>query len=118
MNNDIIDQYLLLCKHTYLNKITPSGNTSKETKEYQELVNIAKEYFDNNRYTDFAGFLQEGQYFISLWTAHLLLEYGKASKDLIQQAILTIKTYSDNPLARDVANEEREWLKKNVEKFG
>ena len=111
------DRFLMLCKQNYLNEITPATNTRRDKLGYRNLVDIAKEYFRKNEYNEFAGFFQEGQYFISLWAAHLLLEYGEPSKELSAKALNIIETYSNNPLAPEVAKEEAEWLVKNIGKY-
>ena len=58
----------------------------------------------------FAGYLQEGQYFIQLWTAHLILEYGKPSDKLKSECLEVIIDYADNPLAPDASIEEKLWV--------
>ncbi len=117
MNENIGDTFLFQCKQNYLDKITPSNSMSHLKDGYTKLVSIANEYFENDRYEAFAGFLQEGQYFIALWAAHLLLEYGKPSIDLMRTAMKIIVSYSVNPLAQDVAEEEMQWLSVNTEKY-
>jgi hypothetical protein len=52
----------------------------------------------------------EGQYFINLWAAHLMLEYGKPNKSQKEQCLEIIKRYTDNPLAPEAAIEEKIWL--------
>ena len=114
---DIGDEFLLTCKRNYFDKVTPSDTVSRLKEGYQKLVNIASEYFRHNEYEKFAGFFQEGQYFIPLWAAHLILEYGTANHELMFAALNIIKDYSDNPLAQDVAQEERQWRDANGDKF-
>jgi hypothetical protein len=111
------DEFLLTCKKNYLDKVTPSNAESKSKKGYLRLIEIAKEYFRNNKYKTFAGFFQEGQYFIALWAAHLILEYGNADHELKLAALKIIKDYSENPLAPDVALEEKKWLDTNSHKY-
>ena len=117
MNQGIVDEFLFTCKRNHLDKITPSNRNSHSKEGYKRIVNIAKEYFKKDEYIEFAGFFQEGQYFIPLWAAHMLLEYGSPSEGLIEASINVIKRYSDNPLAPDVAGEERDWLKNNASKY-
>lgn len=111
------DDFLLTCKQNYFEKIRPGDLESKEKVGYKKLVEIAKEYFRNNEYEIFAGFFQEGQYFIALWAAHLVLEYGTANQAIVSSALSIIKDYSDNPLAPDVAVQETLWLKANIAKY-
>ena len=114
---DIGDEFLITCKKNYFDKVTPSNKESRHKEGYQRLVAIAKEYFSNNEYGKFAGFFQEGQYFIALWAAHLILEYGTGVQEINIAALNVIKKYSDNPLAEDVANEEKQWLELYGDKY-
>lgn len=117
MNEKIGDDFLLLCKQNYFNKVTPSNNGSYLKEGYKKLVDIAKEYFKNGGYEEFSNFFLEGQYFIALWAAHLLIDYGNPSNNLLHTAIKIIKEYSDNPLAPIVSEEENQWLKANENKY-
>jgi len=112
-----MESFVEVCKQIYYKGITPSNISSHHKEGYKRLVGIAKQYFDDYRYDEFASAFIEGQYLISLWTAHLLLEYGKPNKELTAAAIKIIENYSDNPLSPEVAKEEREWLKINAEKY-
>jgi hypothetical protein len=107
---NIGDDFLIGCRQNYFDKVTPANKESKIKSGYKKLVNIADEYFRHNDYEKFAGFFQEGQYFIALWAAHLIIEYGTPSADLMIAALNIIRAYSDNPLAPEVAQEERHWL--------
>jgi len=109
------DSYLLQCKENYFDQITPSNKSSRNKEGYKKIVDIAKKYFEKGAYIDFAGFFQEGQYFIALWTAHMIVEYGAPSYELKMEALTVIKKYSDNPLAPKVAGEELDWIKHNKE---
>jgi len=102
--------YIIQYKLNYFSGINPAGENARETEGYQKLVRFAKSYFDTNKYDDFAAFLQEGQYFINLWTAHLILQYGQPNETLKQMCLKIIRQYTDNPLAPDVAIEEKIWL--------
>lgn len=75
------------------------------------------EYFEENKNEEFVSFFQEGQYFMSLWAAHLLLEFGKPKEELISKTLEIIIDYSDNPLAIEVSNEEKAWLIANISKY-
>jgi len=52
----------------------------------------------------------EGQYFIQLWTAHLILEYGHPDLELKNRCLDEIIKYADNSLAPRVATQEKQWL--------
>ncbi len=60
----------------------------------------------------------EGQYLISLWTAHMIIEYGSPDKELEKLAIDVIKSHTENPLAPKVSEEERNWIRNNKEFLG
>ena len=111
------DDFLLACKRNYFEKITPSNKQNTINEGYIRLVKIATEYFNRDAYVEFSGFFQEGQYFVALWAAHLMLEYGNPNPDLIGVALRIIESYSDNPLAKDVSEEERQWLEVNRSNF-
>ena len=102
--------FIVLCKDAYLKKIRPANIPSKQTPEYKSIVESAKQYFQRNMENSFAQYMMESQYLIQLWTAHLLLEYGNPSHNLQQKCINQIIEYSDNPLAREIENEEKLWL--------
>ena len=116
MNNKASD-FLYHCKENYYKKITPSNEKVVDFKEYRNLVKIAQGYFSEGRDKEFASFFQEGQYFVSLWAAHLIIEFGKPSKTIEDKALQIIKEYSENPLTPEVAKEEINWINKNKLKF-
>jgi hypothetical protein len=82
----------------------------KGEKGYKTLIDIARYYFENDLYDDFAQYFMEGQYFIQLWTAHLILEYGQPDLKLKKRCLDEIINYTDNPLAPDVSIQEKKWL--------
>lgn len=105
------DKFLNLCKQAYFEKISPlEGET---TKIYNDLIEVAKEYFNKGKEEEFLEFFKEGQYFIPLWAAHLLIEYGSLTKSSFFQSIEIISEYASSPLAPEVAYQEKEWLRKN-----
>lgn len=102
--------YLFYCKEYYYLKIKPSDPESKKTKEYQNLVEIAKLYFENNLQSEFSSYLMEYQYLVQLWTAHLILEYGNPDSELIKDCLDEIENYSTTPLDTALAIQEKNWL--------
>src|SRR5688500_10835102 len=106
------DDFLIQCKRNYFLNIRPGGVDARKTKEYSKLSRIAKSYFENGLEREFAGFLMESQYFINLWAAHLILEYGRPDNELKEICIQTIVYYSDNPGHQESAVEEKVWLEK------
>jgi hypothetical protein len=109
--------FLYQCKQNFFNGITPSNKNSREKDGYKLLVSIALEHFENNRYKDFSCYLTEGQYFASLWAAHMIVEFGKPDPSLLVSALKVIREHSDNPLSPEVAKEEREWLDLNKDRW-
>lgn len=102
--------FIIQCKTNYFLGIRPVHQHSKDTDGYKALIQIAKNYFDADRYDDFAGNFMEGQYFIDLWAAHLMLEYGQANESHKETCLEIIRRYTDNPLAPEAASEEKSWL--------
>ncbi|RDC58441.1 hypothetical protein DU508_00080 [Pedobacter chinensis] len=107
------EKYILQCRQNTLDGITPSNPGKYKMKEYKDLISIGKSYIDEKSLTEFADFFQGDQYFIELWTAHIIIEYGKPDIKLKEQCIEIIKKYSNNPLDIKVSKEEKEWLKKH-----
>ena len=102
--------YLFYCKDNYIKGIRPSDINGKEKEGYKNLVEIAKLYIDNNLQDSFSGYLTEGHYFVQLWTAHLILEYGQPDTKLKKLCLDQILKYTNNPLAPEVAIQEKMWL--------
>ena len=110
MKRNEVDKYLTLCSQFYLERLTPGNILTRDKGKYDQLIKIAKHCFQDDDHYKFAEFLQESQYLINLWTAHLLLELGNPPKDLVTDAMRVIMDYSSSPLAENVAMEETEWL--------
>ena len=104
------DTYIMQCRTNYLMNIFPADPKTRNTQQYQSLVTTARQYFDKGMYSDFAGFFMESDYLIPLWTAHLILEFGKPDDTLKDTCLKVIKEYTDNPLAPIVAKQEQSWL--------
>ena len=103
------DSFIVQCRTNYFLGIRPANQQSMNTDGYKALVKIAKRYFDADRHDDFAGNFMEGQYFIDLWAAHLMLEYGQPNERQKEQCLEIIRRYTDNPLAPGAAIEEKIW---------
>src|SRR5687768_13111059 len=104
---EINDSFIIQCRTNYFLGIRPAHLQSKNTDGYKALVEIAKRYFDADRYDDFAENFIEGQYFINLWAAHLMLEYGKLNESQKEECLEIIGRYTNNPLAPEAAIEEK-----------
>ena len=59
----------------------------------------------------------EYQYWVDLWTAHLLLEYGQPNESLAKKCLQIIKKHSDTPIDPELAAQEKDWLKMNEAKY-
>lgn len=113
MDKELGTKYLFQCLYNYKNNIRPANKTSYNTEGYKKLVEIAKIYFNGNELKLFGGFFQEYQYCVNLWTAHLILEYGKPTKEIKCEAIDIIQRYSETPVDEKLANEEKQCLTNN-----
>ena len=102
--------YIIQCRTNWFLGIRPCDKTAKDREEYKALIKIAQSYFDKDRYQEFSDYFMEGHYLIPLWTAHLILEYGQPTHQLKEKCLQIITEYTNNPLAPDVAIQEKEWL--------
>ena len=73
----IHDSFIIQCRTNWFLGVRPADKSAKTTQEYKALIEIARKYFDQGQYEEFAYNFMEGQYLIDLWTAHLILEYGQ-----------------------------------------
>lgn len=106
--------FLTQCKINYLDGITPSDTNSFTTESYKKLVNLGRDYIEQNQLKKFFYFLGEGQYFVALWAAHIIIEYGNPNEEMYKDCLDTIIEYSNNPLSPKVSEEEREWLQSHL----
>jgi hypothetical protein len=113
MNIEKIEKQSLFihyCKENYYKGIFPGNTKQRNCFEYERLIQIIKVYIENNLVEKFSEYLQEGQYLIQLWAAHLILEYFKPDESLKLKCIAQIVKYSENPLEEEVALQEKVWL--------
>ena len=106
------DQYIIQCRYNTLNRITPSNSEKYNTIEYKSLIEIGRKYIEERGVSEFSNYFQGDQYFVELWTAHIIFEYGDPGPSLKSECIEIIKKYSDNPLSPKTSIEEQEWLKR------
>lgn len=109
--------FLQQCKINYTQNITPANPNDYSKEGYKKLVDIAKCYFKSNDYEGFAGYLMEGEYLVSLWAAHLLLEYGYPNSNLKRVALDTIKDYAENSVLSKISQEESKWIILNADRY-
>ena len=74
--------FLFACKENYFYGILPADIQRKEAEGYKTVVQIAKSYFEANRYDQLVDYISESRYQIRLWAAYLILEYGRPEDEL------------------------------------
>lgn len=110
MDNTLVSKYLYQCKCNYFNGVRPLSKNRYSEEGYIVLVDIAKTFISNGKENEFLNFLQEYQYNINLWTAHLILEYGNQDNEINRKALEVIKRYSKTPIDEILAKEEKDWI--------
>ncbi|MBV6643260.1 MAG: hypothetical protein KI791_21250 [Cyclobacteriaceae bacterium] len=68
------ESYIVTCKQLWEAKIEPFEYLDYKPELQKKLEGIALNHKNQNRLSDFYQYLQEGQYWINLWTAYFLLE--------------------------------------------
>lgn len=68
------NSYIVTCKIAYQNDIEPFQFEKRENEIYIKLDEITTYYNETKTLEDFYSYLQEGQYWINVWTAYFLLE--------------------------------------------
>ena len=109
--------FLMLCKSNYEDNKSPIHNGVLSIDKSDKLAQMAVNYIEEHKLEEFSNFFMESQYLVNLWAAHLILEFGKPSKDIESEAIEIIKRYSNTPLDEELAKEESEWLSNNLRKY-
>lgn len=104
------EQFLWKCKENYFKGITPADPAYYGTEGYNELLQIGKMFIENGELKEFSFFMRESQYFVPLWTAHIILEYGVGDKAIRHECIQTIMEYANHPINEKIAREEKNWL--------
>jgi hypothetical protein len=95
--------YLVSCKNGYLEGIEPFSNHIRKNELYEKLCFLA----DQLSLDEFTGYLVEGQYFINLWTAIIILDRFRPktsekliglnnNKSIAEDCLETIEQYSDS----------------------
>lgn len=77
MYNDIQknpDTFILTCRTAFLNNLLPFQFDKAALPLYKKLEQIALDYKQNGQLRQFYEHLQEGQYYINIWTAYFLIE--------------------------------------------
>ena len=110
------DKYLAECAKCYKKNIRPSNEVNKSDPEYLELVKTGHEFIDHFGLNQFSGYLKEGQFFVDLWTAHIILDYSKADQVLKIESIEMVRLYAEKSPNDLILKEESIWLKSYFEK--
>ncbi|WP_412465571.1 hypothetical protein [Pedobacter sp. KLB.chiD] len=111
------DRFLLQCKVNYFKGITPSNPINYQDLDYQLLIDIGMEYLNGNEIEEFANLFRESQYFVSLWAAHIIYDYGNPDNRLKKECLEVIKDYSEHPLNSKISEEETAWIKLHQDEF-
>lgn len=107
-------RFLMKCKENYFNGITPSNPVFFGDPEYNHLIEIGKEYLAHDQMRELTHFFLESQYFVPLWAAHIILQFGTPDSKLKDECLTIIREYANHPLNQKIAKEETEWLSQNV----
>lgn len=105
-------EYLLTCKKYYHDGVIPAISVQARDQQYYEIKKISEMIIKERGINSFADFLYESQYFVRLWTAHLIIEEFNISDELKNKSLLVIKSFIGNPLAPKASEPEELWLKK------
>ncbi len=107
------DSFLLRCKKNYFKDITPANPSLYNDEDYLKVVDIGLQYLNAGEIEEFSLFLQESQYFVSLWSAHIIIQFGTPNSKMEEACIQTIMEYANHPINLKIAKEEKEWLQSN-----
>ncbi|RYY37598.1 MAG: hypothetical protein EOP46_02040 [Sphingobacteriaceae bacterium] len=86
-------EYIIQCRANTLTGITPFNTEKYSTPEYQNIIEIGKKCIQKDGLIHFSLNLQGDQYFVGLWTAHIIYEHGNPEPALQAQCIEIIKEY-------------------------
>lgn len=75
------DTYIVTCRAAFIAGVLPFQFEKSQQPVYRKLYAIALGYRDSDRLKEFYQFLQEGQYYINIWTAYFLLEVFEVDRN-------------------------------------
>ncbi|HRH37896.1 MAG TPA: hypothetical protein PK760_06095 [Flavobacteriales bacterium] len=110
MADDLGFHYLIACKSAYAAKHWPL-HAREEAGLVVEQAGL--ELIRVRGPLAFSGFLNEYQYLVDLWTAHLLIEYFPSADAAPEACLKVIKRYSIGTLNEKLGMGEAAWLKAN-----
>jgi hypothetical protein len=111
--DSIIEKGLFMwtCKEIYYQGIRPCTSGVENNKLVIKLKEIVAIHQKEDQLEIFKYHFQESQYYIPLWTAHLLIDLDNIDENTQDLCLEEIKKYSTTPLDPEVAKQETEWLK-------
>ncbi|NVO33520.1 hypothetical protein [Hymenobacter lapidiphilus] len=109
--------FLLQCRENFFLGITPANLLQRAEPGPQKLVELYTRFIGANQIVAFVGLLQEGQYYINLWAAHLLVEHHHPDGPTHQICMDTIERYANSSIDPKVAQQELEWLRRQAQAY-
>ena len=107
---DLTDEFVEQCKANFFNDIRPANPATNGSAEYKAVITIAKDFFSRGETGAFENFLARSQYFVDLWSAHMLLEHGQPEETLQKKATDVVRKYARGCMNPEVIQEEKAWL--------
>ena len=111
---NLTDLFLLQCRENFFQGVTPANLVQRAEPGPQKLVALYTRFIGANQGEAFVGLLQEYQYYINLWAAHLLVEHHHPDGPTRQLCMETIEGYANSTIDPKVAQEELEWLRRRA----
>tara|TARA_R110002020_G_scaffold360232_1_gene572878 strand:- start:25 stop:789 length:765 start_codon:yes stop_codon:yes gene_type:complete len=114
------ESYIVTCKELWKANIEPFEYLENKPELQNSIERIALSHKNQNRLSDFYQYLQEGQYWINLWTAYYLLEdfdLKKSDKLIGLNNEAGIIDFCIETVERNQPYLEKEIAKSNCEKW-
>jgi hypothetical protein len=106
--------FFYICKENYFQGILPADPESREKDGYKTVVQIARTYFSAGLYEPIVQYLSEGRYFVKLWSAYLILEYGNPTESLRNSCIEIIQN-TVSQFSNELPPKQEEFFKAYLE---
>ena len=107
---DLSEEFVEQCKANFFNDIRPANPTTNGSPAYNAVIAIAKDFFSRGEIGTFERFLGKSQYFVDLWSAHMVLEHGQPEDDLKKRSTDVVRKYARGCMNPEVIAEEKTWL--------
>lgn len=108
--SDLTEEFVEQCKANFFNDIRPANPATTGSPDHRAVVTIAKDFFNRGDVTALQHLLGKSQYFVDLWSAHMLIEHGQPEETLKARAADTIRKYARGCMNPEVIAEEKSWL--------